>query len=71
LKGFAKVELQPRETRHVTIDLDARSFAYYDAAARQWRITPGTFEILVGRSSEEILLKGSVEVTEAVAKTKM
>jgi beta-glucosidase len=71
LKGFAKVFLQPGETRHVAIDLDARSFAYFDAAAKQWRIAPGTFGILVGRSSEEIVLKGSVEVTEADAKTKM
>ena len=71
LKNFTKAFLQPGETRHVRIDLGARSFAYYDAEAKQWRITPGTFGILVGRSSEEIVLKGSVEVTEAIAKTKM
>jgi len=71
LKGFAKVMLQPGETRHVAINLDARAFAYFDPMAKQWHITPGTFGILVGRSSEEIILKGSVAVTEAAAKTKM
>jgi beta-glucosidase len=71
LKGFSKVLLQPGETRHVSINLDARAFAYFDPAAKQWRITPGTFGILVGRSSREILLKGSVAVTEEAANTKM
>lgn len=71
LKGFAKVSLQPGETRHVTIDLDARAFAFYDAAGKKWHITPGNFGILVGRSSEDIVLKGSVAVPEALASTKM
>lgn len=71
LKGFAKVSLQPGETKHVSIDLDARSFAYFDPAAKQWRITPGNFGILVGSSVEDIALKGSVDVPEAVAQTKM
>ena len=67
LKGFAKVLLQPGETKHVSINLDARAFAYYDPAAKEWHITPGTFGILVGRSSEEIVLKGSVPVTASKA----
>jgi len=29
LKGFAKVDLQPGETKTVTIQLDFRAFAYY------------------------------------------
>ncbi len=71
LKGFAKVALQPGETKHVTVSLDKRSFAYYDAGAKQWRITPGTFGILVGSSSADITLKGSIAVSEAAASGKM
>jgi beta-glucosidase len=71
LKGFAKVTLEPGETKRVSINLDARAFAYFDPAAKQWRITPGTFGILVGRSSVEIVLKGSVKVSEEIANTKM
>jgi len=71
LKGFSKVSLQPGETKHVSIDLDARAFAYYDAAAKQWHITPGSFGILVGRSSEEIVLKGSAAVSKEMAAAKM
>ncbi len=52
LKGFAKVRLAPGETRHVTLDLDARAFSYWDAATHKWVIDPGKFVILVGDSSE-------------------
>lgn len=71
LKGFAKVSLQPGETRHVTVDLDARAFAYFDPTAKQWRITPGTFGILVGDSVEDIVLQGSVDVPEETAKAEI
>jgi beta-glucosidase len=68
LKGFEKVSLQPGETKHVSIDLDSRSFAYYDTEAKKWNIAPGRFGILVGDSSASLDLKGSVEITkEAVS----
>jgi beta-glucosidase len=62
LKGFAKVSLKPGETRRVAIRLDRRSLSYYDAAARQWRADPGDFQILVGRSSEQIELRGKLKL---------
>jgi beta-glucosidase len=58
LKGFSKVTLRPGESRRVTIRLDGRAFSYYDAAAKRWQIDPGDFDILVGRSSEQIELRG-------------
>ena len=54
LKGFAKVALQPGETKTVTIALDARAFAYYDPAYGQWITEEGEFEILVGASATDI-----------------
>lgn len=60
LKGFTKVEVQPGETRRVTVYLDLRSFSYYDADAKKWRNHPGEFDVLVGRSSEQIELRGKV-----------
>jgi beta-glucosidase len=62
LKGFAKVNLRPGESRRVTVTLDARSFSYYDADAKRWRADPGDFDILVGRSSEQIELRGKATV---------
>jgi beta-glucosidase len=67
LKGFAKVSLHPGETRHVTVTLDRRAFSYYDVAAKQWRIDPGQYEVLVGRSAGDIELRGTVNLTAEAA----
>ncbi len=60
LKGFSKVALQPGETKHVTVTLDRRALSYYDAGAKQWRADAGEFNVLVGRSSEQIELRGKL-----------
>jgi beta-glucosidase len=54
LKGFAKVELQPGETKTVTMSLDFRAFAYHHPAYRQWITEDGEFDILIGASSTDI-----------------
>ena len=54
LKGFAKVELQPGETKTVIVSLDFRAFAYYHPAYRQWITEDGEFDILIGASSTDI-----------------
>jgi beta-glucosidase len=59
LKGFAKMDLKPGETRHVTLPLDRRAFSYYDVNKKDWRAEPGEFQILVGGSSDNTPLKGS------------
>jgi beta-glucosidase len=60
LKGFAKVELQPGQTKTVSIPLDFRAFAYYDPAYQQWITEDGEFDILIGASSADI--RGTVTV---------
>ena len=60
LKGFAKVLLKPGETKSVTISLDQRAFSYYDVSTGAWRAEPGDFSILVGGSSSQIELLGSL-----------
>ena len=52
LKGFAKVRLAPGVTQHVTLNLDARAFSYWNTPAHKWTIDPGKFVIRVGDSSE-------------------
>ncbi len=54
LKGFAKIELQPGETKTVAIHLDWRAFAYYHPAYQQWVTENGGFDILIGASSADI-----------------
>ena len=68
LKGFERVTLKPGETRHVAISLDGRSFAWYDADAKAWRVDPGEFTILAGNSSEDVPLKSAINISESAAK---
>ncbi|MDN5338127.1 MAG: beta-glucosidase [Thermotogaceae bacterium] len=62
LKGFEKVELKPGEEKTVTFVLDKRSFAYYNIDIKDWYVESGDFEILIGRSSRDIVLKETVKI---------
>lgn len=62
LKGFAKVALEPGETKTVSFDLDARAFAYYDPAYQRWITESGAFDILIGSSSADLRLKTTVHM---------
>ncbi|WP_336776129.1 beta-glucosidase [Paenibacillus sp. MMO-58] len=66
LKGFAKVDLQPGETTTVTLTLDKRSFAYYNVQIKDWHVESGQYEILIGRSSEDIALRDTLNVESTV-----
>lgn len=66
LKGFERVELNPGQTRHVTVPLDGRAFAYYDVAKSAWTVAPGSFTISVGDSVADLPLKADTKV-DAVA----
>lgn len=70
LKGFYKVSLLPRETKRVSVLLDARSFSYFDVANKQWLAEAGAFDILVGRSSQQIELRGKINLASAIVTPK-
>ena len=63
LKGFKKVFLAPGEETTVTLELGKRAFAYYNVNIGDWHVESGEFKILVGASSADIRLTGSVKVT--------
>ncbi len=67
LKGFEKVFLNPGETKTVTITLDRRAFAYYDASLPGWHVENGAYRILAGASSRDIRLEAAVEIMGAPA----
>ncbi len=62
LKAFGKVDLQPGEKKEVALALDRRSFAYYDVQTKDWKVEPGEFEVLIGASSKDIRLTGSIKI---------
>ncbi|HEQ71751.1 MAG TPA: glycosyl hydrolase, partial [Spirochaetia bacterium] len=60
LKGFTKVALDPGETKTVSFTLDFRAFAFFHPARHCWTAESGRFDILIGASSRDIRLRGSV-----------
>ncbi len=62
LKGFAKIELAPGETKRVQLALDRRALSYFDVATKRWQAAPGRLEILVGSSSKQIELRGQLDL---------
>ena len=62
LRGFARIALQPGETRAVSFTLAPAQLALYDRDGH-WTVEPGRFTVMVGASSEDIRLRGSFTVT--------
>lgn len=61
LKGFAKTNLKPGESKIVNVSLGQRAFSYFDPTTNKWTVDPGQFEILVGSSSQQIEAKGTAQ----------
>ncbi|PUA36254.1 glycosyl hydrolase [Paenibacillus elgii] len=66
LKGFEKVELAPGEEKRVEFVLDKRAFAYYNPELQDWHVESGDFEILIGKSSAELVLQETIRVQSTV-----
>ena len=62
LKGFAKVYLEPGETKQVSCQLDERSFAYWSSRFHRWVVEPGEFTIAVGNSSRHLAATETIMV---------
>lgn len=63
LAAFAKVALKPGESRTVNLTAGPRAFAFWDAAKHQWVARAGAYQLLVGSASDDIRLRGEINVT--------
>jgi len=61
LKGFARVDLKPGETRTIEIPVSVVDLAYWDVKTHAWRSDHGTYRIEVGASLSDI--RQSVDLT--------
>lgn len=57
LRGYARVDLKPYQTKVVTIDFPRELFETWDESAQEMRVIPGEYEIMVGNSSDDKDLK--------------
>jgi beta-glucosidase len=61
LQGFARVALEPGQTKRVEMKLYTDQFGYYsNDGHRQWNIQPGTYTVKVGASSADIRLEQDI-----------
>ena len=62
LKGFKRVSLKPGESKMVTLKVDKSALAFYDINSRSWVVEQGKFDLLIGNSSRNILLKDVFDI---------
>jgi beta-glucosidase len=61
LKDFAKVKLNPGESKVITFELTPAKLSFYQEKIG-WTNEPGDFKIMIGGSSDSIKLEGSLVV---------
>jgi beta-glucosidase len=61
LKGFSKVRLAPGERRTVRFEITPEELAFYNPHLERV-VEPGTFTVMIARSSEDVPLSGTFEV---------
>mgnify|MGYP003133051692 FL=1 len=61
LKGFARVELKPGESRTVSFQVAANQLGFYDQEL-QYILEPGVFEVMIGSSSADIRARSEFAV---------
>jgi beta-glucosidase len=60
LAGFGRIDLQPGESKTVTMALACKSLAYWDTDTSEWVSPAGDVNLGVGASAGDIRLQGSV-----------
>jgi beta-glucosidase len=65
LRGFAKLALAPGHSGRVSFQLDGRSLAYWNSATGAWSVAAGCDAVMVGSSSRELALTGTLAVNGA------
>ena len=63
LAGFERVHLKPGETKEITFPIDRKALELLNADMH-WVVEPGDFTLMLGASSTDILLNGTLTVVE-------
>ncbi|MCX5206306.1 glycoside hydrolase family 3 C-terminal domain-containing protein [Streptomyces sp. NBC_00237] len=62
LLAHRRVTLAPDEAAEISFEVPVKDFAFWDVAQGRLRVAPGAYEILVGASSEDVRLSGTVDL---------
>lgn len=61
LKGFQKVYLKSGESKRITIEVPVKELKFLDEHMN-WIVEKGTYRIMVGNSSKNLILKQNIEI---------
>ncbi len=67
LKHFQRVALNPGQAQTVSFTVTARDLAYWNTTTSAWTTPAGTYPIMVGNSSRNLPLTGSLPVPAQLA----
>jgi len=62
LQGFDKTLLAPDEDSQIQISLNRRNFSYWNTDKKEWEVKPGSYEIMIGSSAEDIHLQSEINL---------
>ena len=65
LGAFKRITLEPGETQRVEFHVPLTQLAFYDIRKHDFTVEPGIFDILVGSSSDDIRLRGTLTIDTA------
>ncbi len=65
LVGFSRIPLAPGETQHVTLTIDPRLLADFDAKADDWQVAAGSYSLSLASSAADIDETGSISLPAA------
>jgi beta-glucosidase len=64
LLGFERVELDPGESRQITISADPRLLARYDGGAARWHIMAGQYRVALASAADALDATAEASVDE-------
>ena len=62
LQGFSKITLNQGDKSKVEINLNSRNFSSWNEAKQNWEVRPGSYEIFIGSSAENIILQSAINL---------
>ncbi|MBQ7420963.1 MAG: glycoside hydrolase family 3 C-terminal domain-containing protein [Prevotella sp.] len=68
LKGFDRIELQPGETKTVSLTLRHEQLSYYNMDNNTFDVEQGTVDVMIGASSADIRLQTQINTEAATVK---
>ncbi len=67
LEGFKRITLEPGEKKTVTFTLSVSQLGFYDRDM-EFVVEPGTIEVMIGSSSDDIRLTGRFDIVGETTK---